>query len=347
MSLYLMKITPHEPYFFGNEKNYGFPGAEASSMSNRYYIVGEKVPAQTTLIGVLRYILLPHKKVDFSYTDQEKKENAEAVGDKSFQYGNANEFGKIKNMSPVFLMKHDEKLIVTPYDHKIKTSVDGNGSRTVAKKYTPFSDYRSCGELSKKKYPVDFNGKDGIAKCYMSLGGDIYWDSDIFVTCPRVGINREKSDYFKKDYIELKPDFSFGTYVELDDTLSPSEKNSIVYMGQGKSLFTVSFEKQADGAREKFYSDIASVLRRDVVYCLSDMFLRNDVYAHTVFAITDTRDYRSYTTADGRVTKGSRLYKLISAGSIFMPEDQTKFEELLADETVSVIGYNKYIKGEK
>ena len=342
MSLYLMRITPQEPYFFGNEKTFGFPGAEVSLMSNRYYISGERVPAQTTLIGVLRYILLPHKKANFSYTDQEKKENAETVGDKSFRYGESNTFGKIKKISPVFLLKGNDRLIVTPFDHRV--NVDGQNIE--ATNYTPFSDYQQCGEMTKKIYPADFNGKDGIADCYMSLDGTIYSNSDIFITNMRIGINREQRDFFKKDYVALKPEFSFGVYVELEDTLLPPAGTSVVYMGQGKSLFTVSFENQADGVQEQFYAAIASKLRGDVVYCLSDMFLHSNIYNQTTFAITDTRDYRSYTTADGRVTKGSKLYKLIRAGSIFIPKDYEEFEKSLIDESVSIVGYNQYIKGE-
>ena len=110
MKQYLMKLTPLEAYFFGNEKSFKYPKQENSGqMSNQYYIKSESVPAQTTLLGMLRYLLLPVKKNNFSdYTDDDKKLNAEAVGASSFDFEQKDSsFGKIKGISPVFLLKDD------------------------------------------------------------------------------------------------------------------------------------------------------------------------------------------------------------------------------------------------
>ena len=66
---YLVTFKPVEPYFFGNEKNFAFRGQEKQmQLSNSYFIRSEKMPAQTTLLGVLRYLLLPVKRQDYGYT---------------------------------------------------------------------------------------------------------------------------------------------------------------------------------------------------------------------------------------------------------------------------------------
>ena len=52
MSTYLVRLTPQEPYFFGNEKNLEFKGQKnRGQMTNRYYIKSERTPLQTTLLG--------------------------------------------------------------------------------------------------------------------------------------------------------------------------------------------------------------------------------------------------------------------------------------------------------
>jgi CRISPR type III-B/RAMP module-associated protein Cmr3 len=346
-----MRLTPREPYFFGNEKTFHFPGALVADKQKRYYITGERIPTQTTIIGTLRYILLPVKNESWKYTVDDQKKNGEAVGYQSFQYGKENSFGKIKGVSPVFILKGDERLIVTPFDHTVKVN-DIDTTR-----YTPFADYKPLGLNAAKMYPIAFNAKDGIANSYLNVdakvqeGDDgtvkqLYAPQDIFRLDTRVGINRDASQdgFFKRDYVAMKQGFSFGVYVELDDDLTPTD--SVAYMGQGKSLFTVSFEKVDDGEAASFYGKIAGFLQDDIVYCLSDVFVENSVYESTSFAVTDTRDYRAYVTNEGRVAKGSKLYKLIRAGSIFKTEGDEGYKqlkEMIADKNVEIIGYNHIV----
>jgi hypothetical protein len=333
MSLYLIRFTPRESYFFGNEKTFGFPGSNVSSKVSHYYISGEDIPAQTSLIGTLRYILLPVKKDFADYSDSDKKTNGDAVGYKSFKYGEENKFGKIKGLSPIFILKGEEKLIVTPYDHQINE-----------KSYTYFPDYKPCSEFSDKVYPPAYNAKDGISHSYMSLlDGKIYSRSDIFKTDTRIGINRGSHDFFKKDYVAMNDGFAFGAYVELEDDLTPPT-NTIAYMGQGKSLFTVEFIYQEDAAaKNKFYAAVADKLHSDIVYCLSDVFVTSAIYDKTKFAITELKDYRAYTTPDGKVSKDSSLYRVIKAGSIFIPSNYTELKEMITDENTQIIGYNTII----
>ena len=67
MSTYLVRLTPQEPYFFGNEKNLEFKGQKnRGQMTNRYYIKSERTPLQTTLLGAMRYVFLKEKTFDLS-----------------------------------------------------------------------------------------------------------------------------------------------------------------------------------------------------------------------------------------------------------------------------------------
>ena len=80
MSTYLVRLTPQEPYFFGNEKCLTFDdGNPRGQMTNRYYIKSERTPLQTTLLGAMRYIFLPEKKYNFG---------KEYIGEESFKIEN-------------------------------------------------------------------------------------------------------------------------------------------------------------------------------------------------------------------------------------------------------------------
>ena len=83
-----------------------------------------------------------------------------------------------------------------------------------------------------------------------------------------------------------------------------------------------------------------------MVYLLSDSFVTSDIYDQTDFAITDTRDYRAYVVENGKVRKGSILYKVLSAGSIFVPKNCDEFIKRFENKTENVIGYNVIIKGD-
>ena len=290
-----------------------------------------------------RYILLPIKKEYGRYSDTDLKANAEVVGEKSFVYGAKNELGKILGISPIFILNGNEKLVVTPFDHII-------GKET----YTPFSEYSD--ECVGRFYPTEYNAKKGISHSYVSLSDKkIYEHSDIFLTDVRIGINRgeDSKGLFKKAYVAMKEGFAFGTFITLDDGIVPED--SIVYMGQGKSLFTVSFEKVADNAEKEFTAKIADLLRDDVIYCLSDVFVHSGIYSQTKFAITDTKDYRAYTTAivevkndpnvksKCKITKDSKLYKLVRAGSILIPKNENTLKTAISNNNVEIIGYNKVV----
>lgn len=329
MSKYLMTLTPQEPYFFGNEKSFLYPGVDTGTSGSRYFIKSELTPAQTTLLGSLRYILLPKK----GYAHTQEKENTDVVGEKSFKYGETNTFGKILGLSPLFLLKDGaEKLVVTPFDH-----IKGE------KKYTPFSVYATTEDG--RLFPTEYKAKDGISHSYMSVeNGRIYELDAIFKKETRVGINRSATDkgFFKKEYANLLDGFSFATYVTLSDDITP--KDAVVFMGQGKSLFTVKFNEADDKADKELSDAIAKRLRKGVFYCFGDAFLcmGNAIYKNASFAVTGTRDYRAYTTRGGKVTKGSTLYKLLSAGSIFVSE-KMDFAECFHDPTVEIVGYNTVI----
>jgi hypothetical protein len=254
-----MRLTPLEPYFFGNDKTFKYPGSK-STESGRYFIKGEPTPAPTTLIGVLRYNLLPIKKNFGEYTETDKIKNAEMVGDSGFEYGGTNDFKRIKEISGLFLTSDDGVLIPTPFDHKA-----GNSS------YTPLSDYRRT--LDGTVYAYDYDAKAGRQVSYMRLcDGKIYTMKDIFDKESRIGINRgaDQDGFFKKQMCRMRQGFSFAAYVLLDG-VKPTD--TLCYLGQGKSLFSLTFTETSDEEYEDFLHSIEKRLKKGMVYLLSDSFV--------------------------------------------------------------------------
>ncbi|MBR2877887.1 MAG: hypothetical protein IKB92_02175 [Clostridia bacterium] len=330
MKQYLVKITPQEPYFFGNERSFKFPGDENSGQVNsKYYAKSEKTPAGSTIMGMLRYVLLPVKKTDFSkYTDEDKRKNAVAVGPESFCFGKEGQnFGLIKEISPLFIINGEDFLVPAPFYHKY-------GEKT----YSPFREYKAVktpdGEYL---YTGEYNSKNGVFSGYMRLSdGKIFEDNDIFLFESRNGRNSfmKEDVFFRRQYVGMKPGFSFGVYATLEDGAAP--ENTVVFMGQKKSVFSVSFIPQGNTITEK----IGRLLNPGEIYCFGDSFIKRDIYKDMLFAVVKTREYRGFSTNYGKVKKEETLYRTVAAGSIFIPKPGIDAAAIFENPDARTAGYN-------
>ena len=142
---------------------------------------------------------------------------------------------------------------------------------------------------------------------------------------------------FKKEYKELNPEYKFAVYLTLEDDLIPDD--GIVYLGQGKSTFLVSFKEEEN----KLNDQIKSCLRDDVVYFWGDAFVSESVYESVRFAVTKTKTYRTFRKNKNKVSKGTKLYNIISAGSIVIPKNKNEFIHSVSNDNVNLVGYNELI----
>lgn len=329
MKEYLVSFKPVGPFFFGNEKGFAFSEEDVQ----RYFIKSDDMPSQSTVLGTLRYMLLPVKKSDWKYSEEEKTANRNAIGARGFDPESADaDYGIINKVSPLFILARGEITVATPFDH-----IDGNGY------YTPFTNY--CKDAFDvdgriKYYTEDYSSKDGVTSSFMRVSdGKIIARNEIFISDIRPGLNLdiEGTSFHKREYKRLADGHAFGVFVTLDSDSVP--ESSVVYMGQGKSAFYVTFTEQ----KNTLYSAIASHIRNDVVYCASDVFAEPRICDDTFFAVTDIKTYRHFCAEGGNVKKGSMLYRLIKAGSIFIPRDKDKFIADLSDKALTKVGYNTLI----
>ena len=340
MKTYKVTFTPMEPYFFGNEKGFKYPVAKSdmvkteqngkSQFTNMYYIKSESLPSQSTLLGALRYHFLPVKKSSWDYDETDKKTNADAVGTESFSPDRDRTFGKIKKISPMFICNDKDILVRVPMNHR-------NG-KTV---YTPFENFEMMmTPFGERWYTSEYNAKDGVCSDYMKLSdGSIVDCSEIFETEIRIGINRRVNEngFFKKEYSMLHKGYSFGVYIELEDGLDVN--NGIVFLGQGKSAFALEFTEEDNTLTEA----VERYLPEGVAYCCGDVFVGPEIYENSKFSVTDTKTYRAYSRQGTRVRKDSVLYRVITAGSIFIPIDKEAFVTSIKKDNLNIIGYNEII----
>jgi hypothetical protein len=341
-----------EPYFFGNEKTFSFdPKTKAD---NRYFINGERMPMQTTVLGALRYLLMPVKHADYRYTPEEHRRNTDMVGPASFNIGKSGQtYGAIQKISPVFLAKGAQRYVRTPFDH----------NPAYGDKYQPFTAYGSVDtEYGERLYIPDFDPKAGLADSYMNAeSGELVEIKTIFRSEERVGQNKgkEKKAFFKRQYSMLLDGWAFAAYVTLDTALlegNPEALNKLlagtpVYMGQSKSTFIAQLQQEDD----KMDENIKELLQPNVLYCFGDGLVDPAIYDSCSFAAVQLRDYRSYQTrfenkgeTSGRlmggITKDQMLYRLLCDGSVLISDDPATLQAQFACRDCQKIGFNVTVK---
>lgn len=392
MSRYLIRFTPMEPYFFGSERTLNYTPKPtttseppASQYQNLYFVRGENTPLQTTLLGALRFLLLQKHGRKPDNFGKLSKEELDLIGKNSFipepQEGEAEGFGVIQTLSPVFLT--DEAgvhYIPVPMDHNLADEKKNDGGKIV---YSPFRHYNQKASKDaeghtvysgdpipletadgKKLYTEEFDVKKGTASGFMSLA-DGTLQKDLFSGVLRVGINRREQEngFFKKEYKRLKTGFSFAVYCELDEEWGNMPE--MVFLGQGHSAFRVKAkEADKDSGIERETLDFlkqrhplfAQEKKYSLLYCLGDAFMltkeEKGLYDGLLFAVTGVRDFRSMQTrlADGPHLIRSKqpvLYHLMKAGSVLIAENDDlarAWRDRYRNEYAKTVGFNTFVE---
>ncbi len=361
MAEYKITFTPSGAYFFGNEKRFSYNKQKDSP----YFIEGEKMPSQSTILGALRYILLPIKK----FSELSDAKNVDAVGEQGFNMdgGTIQSFGKIKSVSPIFINRGNELFVQTPFDHNCSNPEKRGEGKEKRKYYTPMKEYKSIKSSNGQTlYLADYDVKYGLADSFMSLE-DGHLEEELFETDVRIGIGikDQENAFFKKAYKCLKKGYSFCVFAKIENSI-PDNATETVMLGQGKVPFYVRFEEVND---DKGYNNIinekiqsAFNLKKvgvDRIYCVSDMLSGPNLYDKMKMAIVQTKDYRSFYTNEKGYARGSTLHRLVKAGSVFIPMDDFETASNIVSEATEIkdnwtnitneqknakqIGYNQFI----
>ena len=346
-----IRLTPLEPYFFGSDRTFYYGEKDIKRVGRRtYYVRSEKMPMQTTLFGILRYLGIQNVKEDYDI-----RESEENIGSASFRYGEPDQkFGRIISISPLYLTcGNGHRYMPVPMDHKKGKSC-----------YTPFTEYKEVNTtVGRLLVPVEYDAKEGISNGLIDTGtGEVIPADDVFGSVEKTGIdiNRKTDAYYKMEYCRMEPEFSFAFRAAVEDGF-PEIGKRIVYMGGKKSAFLASVTETSDPSPEEDMKDLLKDHPGKVIYVASDSFLRDEgsmagieaAEKSALFSIVDFKTAREYVTNYGkknqkdRFTKSEKLYRLVRAGSIFISDSSgiNRIASLFEDAHFNTIGMNHCIIG--
>lgn len=341
--IYLVKMTPLEPYAFGTEQNAEYIGAEGTGKGT-YFVRSKAEPEQTTILGMLRYMILEDQgllKADFSYTPEERAKMKQCIGADSFSFSSLQkqDFGLIHEVSPLFLIDEGGHYYVkNPFHNKGE------------KGYTPLALSGECIETSDGMIclPVkgEYDAKKGHASGYYNLAdGTVHKDlfASVIVTGNRKNGRDDQGEdsFFKRELQCLKEGFAFAVYVEADRLPA----RTVAYMGQKRSAFLVTTEVVlANDLAERVTAAFAGQAD-SWEYALSDLVVSGDMH-YDSFAIVEGKRLQNLETVYDEKRHARRLrrcrkqYHLIRSGSVFhehCPLD-------LTNENYRQIGYNQIVR---
>ena len=368
---YLIKLTPTGKYFFGGdikfsvENNDKKDNKEKNNSKSSYIVESAQMPQQTSLLGMMRFLLLSNNEELFDIDKNKIKDNAsekvkQLIGEKSFSVNDQseeNKFGKIKSLGPCFIYHNGkcysksplDKSLSVDFDNIQKAVVNGIGVEIPSLKKTN-------GEL--------YTGKDYLDTCFVAVDnieGSDFIEEDkenpIFKKDTRIGIDKnyegktQDGAFYKQISYRLRKDCAFAFEVEVDVDIDLKKYNGkLVKLGADSSMFIFK-------AEEKQPYEIIQGNGLAVVL-LSNAYIDITKDCKPRYAITKTRPFRflttevkqdsSYYRINGKntpATTGCR-YELYESGSVFYfsnENDRKSFCETLENrKDFNQIGYNKY-----
>lgn len=374
---YLVTMRPLEPYTFGTEQNIAYPGDNVQGRKNSYYVETNLYPEQTTILGLIRYLLLMENgklRTDKRYDDSARKEIAKLIGAKSFSFGenvNGNDvstrFGRIKRISPLFAMIGE-----------------GEESRTLIRVPAFFTDngepiqfnsnaiITNWGELT---LPLNYNPKDGLKSGLFDLNvkavrDENYYEpekdpdgntptvdpsqSGLFKKTSFVGINKQLRDdgFFRRETVmPIDSTFRFAVYVELEELEGEIiPEKCVAYMGKRKSAFLIESKQvsEANGMK-KLEKDIKDAFQEERYrgwnYAFSDLLIKPDA-TYSDFCVVERKSLRNLSTSleDGTISLSPTLTHLARAGSVFRGTIENLKENVVKEDAIAeLIGYNHII----
>lgn len=320
-------------FFFGGDMTFTLNGKDSENSS--YFIKSNRYPQQTSLLGMLRFLLLTNAGTDVfcdgKITDGKKA--SELIGENSFTVDNMDaSFGAIERITPCFLIDGKAHLQVNAIGKEWKFEVNEYGAID--------SDYdvkKLCKDLDEAIFLSDL--RNGITKTdkHEKKDGALFKQENLIF------------NNFDKDGNKIH-DYKFAFYAEVNENIGLEKySGQLVSLGADSSVFAITimedvFKEPTVSTCDKF--------KGEYVVLTSPSYLEDADKLNVAFAITKvipfkflktSVDTKSYNRINKAINASER-YNLYDRGSVFFfknAEDKQKFIEKLESRVdFKQIGYN-------
>lgn len=359
MSKYRITLTPVDKFFFGGDMTFQVGNDEKNEFNTQYssYIIQSSMfPQQTSLLGMLRFLILRNAGGDVFKNGKivDKKKADELIGGRSFMVGRDNDFKSVKGLSHIKICRtangQTADLEFAPLFKELSFENVSSGSYNLHDICIP--------SLAKDEYDAK-KGTDVM----LTDGVESYKPEGIFVKDRRVGVNRDiktgtvdDGALFKQISYRFKNKEANHCFVfdaEIDDSVPfESYNGQVVTVGGDNSQFVLGISKKT------MTSDSIKPYDK-AIWLLSPTFLTRAEAKKAKFAVTRLMPFRFLTDRDDNreddnrsfhilnsKLKRSERYELYAPGSVFYFENEDQKQEFIkaveSKKEFRQIGYNEY-----
>lgn len=356
-----MRLTPTGKFFFGGDMRFGIDGKDGEFSS--YIIESSLMPQQTSLLGMMRFLLLSNNDDLFDVKNNCIRKGVSVnnlIGESGFTVkdGNKKSFGKIHSLGPCCVYKDGKRYFRTPMDKSFSlVNWDNVVTATINGKEVQLPELKVINK--DKNEEEEYTGKCNLIPTFMDYSSkEVIKENEIFKKDSRIGIDKDyegKSQakaFYKQISYRIENGLCFAFDVKVDDSVDLTEYNGqLVNLGADSSAFIFNAE-ECDNVEDTNKNGLSVVLLSDAY--ISDEMMK-DIQIR--YSINQTRPFRfistnnssdaSYYRINGNnAAKRSERFELYQAGSVFYFENEEQKNKfcvaLKSREDFNQIGYNKY-----
>lgn len=330
MTDYLVTFRPLGDYSFGSDRRFSFVGKNNYSEDEYapYFIRTNRVPEQSTVFGMIRYLILVSNgidlKQDFQYDENTRDKIKALIGEKSFSLnGGVQSFGKLEKISPIFLRKNSKEIVI-PNPFNNKQGREGNSQFAPMILEEEITLPTSFGEIALPK-SKEYNPKEGHGDGYYNINtGHLEAAEDIFSTKVATGVRRVTQNDLGKLKQNLRELCKSFVNEEMKQEVSNLDKNSNLSLTEFINDFMDLLEKYNKEGKNHFQEELEK---------LSQNFDADRLFKREVHQLQKDYEFAVYVTVEKGVQLTDGLVSMGQKGTLFKVSVQESEDKLESEIT--------------
>lgn len=330
MTDYLVTFRPLGDYSFGSDRRFSFVGKNNYSEDEYapYFIRTNRVPEQSTVFGMIRYLILVSNgidlKQDFQYDENTRDKIKVLIGEKSFSLnGGVQSFGKLEKISPIFLRKNSKEVVIpNPFNNKQgREGIDQFEPIILEEEITLPT---SFGEIALPK-SKEYNPKEGHGDGYYNINtGHLEAAEDIFSTKVATGVRCVTQNDLVKLKQNLRELCKSFVNEEMKQEVSNLDRNSNLSLTEFINDFIDWLEKYNKGEKTHFQEELEK---------LSQNFDADRLFKREVHQLQKDYEFAVYVTVEKGVQLTDGLVSMGQKGTLFKVSVQESEDKLESEIT--------------
>ena len=330
MTDYLVTFRPLGDYSFGSDRRFSFVGKNNYSEDEYapYFIRTNRVPEQSTVFGMIRYLILVSNgidlKQDFQYDENTRDKIKALIGEKSFSLnGGVQSFGKLEKISPIFLRKNSKEVVIpNPFNNK-------QGREGIAQLEPMILEEEitlptSFGEIALPK-SKEYNPKEGHGDGYYNINtGRLETTEDIFRTKVATGVRRVTQNDLGKLRQNLRELCKSFVNEDMKQEVSSLDRNSNLSLTEFINDFMDLLEKYNKEEKNHFQEKLEKLTRN---------FDADRLFKREVHQLQKDYEFAVYVTVEKGVQLTDGLVSMGQKGSLFKVSVQESEDNLESEIT--------------